>query len=81
LFTKYFPRFSGVEKSGSDTVVYNGCGTLRIKYFTGKIRSVLGCCLLTGGKERKYTMIDARSSSDRARKSKYGINGNNARPS
>src|ERR1017187_2724152 len=81
VVTRYFPRFSGVERSGSGTGASSGSGTLRIRYFTGKISSVVGHCLRTGGSDRKYTTIDARSSSDRARKSGYGMNGNSARPS
>jgi hypothetical protein len=81
MVTRYFPRFSGVERSGSDTGAYSGCGALRIKYFTGKISSVVGCCLRTGGSDRKYTMTDTKSSSDMDRKSGYGMNGNSTRPS
>jgi hypothetical protein len=37
MVTKYFPRFSGVETSGSGTGVSNGMGALRIREFTEKI--------------------------------------------
>ena len=33
IVTRYFPRFSGVERSGSGTGASSGCGTLRIKIF------------------------------------------------
>jgi hypothetical protein len=51
-----FPAFSVVERWDSGTRVSSGPGTLRIRHFTGKIRLVGGCCLRTGGSDRKYTI-------------------------
>src|SRR6267378_1010068 len=50
--TRYSPRFSGVERSGAGTGTVNGCGALRIRYFTGDAISVAGREFLTAGNDR-----------------------------
>src|SRR4026208_1091869 len=67
ISTKYLPRRTAVDTSGSDTGDVTGSGALRIKYLTGKIISVGGRGLRTGATDLKYTTIEARSSSERFR--------------
>jgi hypothetical protein len=50
--TRYSPRFSGLDRSGGGTGAAKGWGALRIRYFTGKMISVLGRELRIGGSDR-----------------------------
>src|SRR6516162_11512138 len=61
--TSYSPRFSGVDRSAV-TGRSTGSGKPLIRYFTGNGTFDFGRGFLRGVSERKYTMIDARSSSD-----------------
>src|ERR1700722_249183 len=50
---RYSQRFTGLDTSGGGTGPLKGCGAPRIKYFTGKMISVFGRGLRTGGSERR----------------------------
>src|SRR5580700_960093 len=62
--TMYLPRAIGLDISGPATGAVIGSGTLRTRYFTGKLTVVGGSEVRTGCSDRKYTTTEARSSSE-----------------
>ena len=65
----YSPRFSGEPRSGGATGPASGSGTPRMMSPSGNGSWLFGSEFLTGGSERRYTTIAARSSSGMRRNS------------